>query len=375
MEYMKILLVTEYYPDSLKASLTGGVEARSFYMSQSLSQEHDVTILCSYQGNQKKDDYVGKVRVIRVGHIHQYTSFGAIGSRLRFAKALWKSRKKLPKCDIVDSYNFITYLPGYFIGRYLGAKCIATYHEVWVGEWVKNKGLVTGMFGSVWERIVLKLKWDKVVSVSHFTKKRLEKFIPPSKITVVPNGINLKDYTDVRVKKNKRPTIVCVGRMTPHKRHEDLIRALLLIRTRIPDINLKIVGDGSRRPELESLVKALEVEKQVEFVGFVSRHKDVIRHIKRSHLLVSCSTLEGFGIVLIEAMACGVPFVATDIPPFREVTKGGHGGLLYKPRDINELSRKCTSILTGSWVSTHCDAVDFDWTKIACRYMVLLEGR
>lgn len=344
---MNILIVTEYYPNSLKASMKGGVESRSFYVTQKLSEKHEVSIICSYQGKQKRFDKVGKVKVFRVGKIHSYTNSGSIFTRLGFAISAYKKGKSLlDKFDVVEGYNFISYLPAYFIGKRKKAKKIATYHEVWVGEWVKNKGLITGVFGSAWERIVLSLKWDKLIAVSDFTKKKLEKYYDENKIIVVPNGIMLEKY-DMMVKKNDFPTLSCVARLTPQKKIDDLIKTVAILKKNYPNIKCKIVGTGDELINLKKIVKELSLEENIEFLGFVEKHEDVLKIIKASDVFVLPSILEGFGIVVIEAMACNVPYVASKIPPIVEVTNNGIGGLLFEPENVKDLSKKIKELLTN----------------------------
>ena len=343
---MRILIVTEYYPESINAPMKGGVESRSFYVTQNLSKANEVSVICSYQKDQKRFDTVGNVKVYRVGKIHPYTNKGSIFTRLNFASSAYKKGKSLKEnFDVVEGYNFISYLPAYYIGKYKKAKKIATYHEVWVGEWVKNKGLITGTFGSIWERRVLSLKWDKIISVSEFTKKKLEKFYDKEKIVVVPNGIELQKYNNIQSNNNKFPTISCVARLIPQKKVDDLIKAIALLKKEYPNIKCKIVGSGDEMKNLKAITKKLSLEDNIEFLGFIEKHEDVLSIIKSSDVFVLPSILEGFGIAVIEAMALNVPYVATRIPPIVEVTNNGVGGLLFEPENVKELAKNIKKLL------------------------------
>lgn len=81
-------------------------------------------------------------------------------------------------------------------------------------------------------------------------------------------------------------------------------------------------------------------------MGKINETSEIIKILKQSHVFVLPSIAEGFGIVVLEAIAAGLPYVATDIPPIREVTKDGIGGLLFKPDDIYDLALKIRLILT-----------------------------
>jgi glycosyltransferase involved in cell wall biosynthesis len=112
-----------------------------------------------------------------------------------------------------------------------------------------------------------------------------------------------------------------------------------------PDLKVNIIGSG---PELESLKKKtneLKLSAHIKFWGFVASHNQVLSIIKKSQLFCLPSVVEGFGLVTIEAMACGVPYVNSEIPPSVEVTNNGKGGLLFTPLNPVDLADKCTKIL------------------------------
>lgn len=367
---MNIVLVTEYFPQSLDAPLTGGVETRSHYIAQALSKTNIVTVICSYQRGLPREHYVGDVRVLRVGPHHAYSSTGSILTRLLFANAVVNIAGKLKDIHVVDGYNFISYLPAHRLAKKLNAKCVATYHEVWIGEWIKNKGLITGTLGTVWERIVLRKKWDGIICVSEFTADKIRSRIKSPVPVVIPNGVKLVSYVGSQTK-YPVPTIVSIGRLTPQKQHKTIIDALPRIKQSIPDIHYRIVGTG---PELEALqlrVKKLRLTRHVTFMGFMSRHDDVIRTVKKSHLLVSGSTLEGFGIALLESMACGVPYVATAIPSFIEITDNGRGGALVPTNDAGQMATQIVDLLNDKRKYDHAVkegrtlVTAYDWDAIA----------
>ncbi|MBT4352330.1 glycosyltransferase family 4 protein, partial [archaeon] len=109
----------------------------------------------------------------------------------------------------------------------------------------------------------------------------------------------------------------------------------------------------------------------VEFLGYVKEHMDVIKTLKKCHLFVHASIREGFGIVLLESAACGIPFVATDIEPFIEVTKKGKGGMIFKKKNYYDLADKILEILKnkkkyGKKVEECSElAMEYNWDEIA----------
>jgi len=343
---MKILLLSEYFPTSEKADVSGGVEARCFNVAKSIAKKNKVIVLTSWQKGQKRHDKFAGINVYRVGPHHDYSHSGSLFSRLRFARALINKGIEFSDIDLIDGYSFLTYLPTYEIARELKKPSVITYHETWIGEWVKNKGVFTGLPGEIWERRVLRRRYSKIISVSNFTKKNLvRKGINEKNIVVIPNGVDLSKFGKVKAKKFLKPTICCISRLTPQKKVDDLVRAVALIRKEIPSIRCKIIGKGSELDRLKKLANGLKVKDNIEFIGFVAKSEDVIKVLKSSHIFCLPSVLEGFGMVVIEAMAAGVPYVCSDIEALKEVTSNGKGGLLFKAEDYVELAAKIVKLI------------------------------
>ncbi|MEM3373703.1 MAG: glycosyltransferase family 4 protein [Candidatus Woesearchaeota archaeon] len=379
---MNILILSEYFPETTSSDITGGVESRAFYLAKELSKKHSVYILTSWRNNLERKtefkfiDKNKKIKhsflVYRVGDHHPYSNNAGFLSRLNFACALVNQAKSFKNIDIIDAYNFTTYLPGYKIARKLKKKIIATYHETWINEWIKNKGIIALPY-EVYERLILKLNFDAFISVSNFTKKRLiQNGVNEHKIKVISNGIDLEKFNLInknQIKKEKRPTIIYVGRLIKTKKVDILIKSISLLKKEIPDIKLKIIGQGQELNNLKKLSSNLNLEKNISFLGFLKSHEEVLNEIKKSHVFCSPSNVEGFGIVLLEAIALKIPFVCTEIPPFIEITNK-RGGLFFKPDNYLDLSKKLKQLLTDKILYKEkikeLDYIkDYDWEKIA----------
>jgi len=367
---MKIIYISEYFPYENFDDISGGVEARCLNLAREISKKHEVVIVTSWKKGQKRNHNFDKIKVFRVGPNHEYSNNGSIISRLKFAIAAYNFSKKL-NADIVEGYSFISYLPAYFSAKIQGAKAIATYHEVWLGEWIKNKGLVTGLFGSIWEKIVLSLEWDRFISVSNFTSNRLiVNNINKNKIEIIPNGIKLSDY---KVSKNKfkNLTICSLSRLTPHKRISDLIRAVYLVKRKFPNIKVYIIGKGPEYFNLIKLVKNLKLEKTIIFKGFLKNRKEVTNILSKSHIFCLPSILEGFGIVILEAMASGTPYICSDIKVLKETTNGEKGGLIFRKKNYKDLAKKINILLDNKKLylekqkEQKNEIIKYDWSTIS----------
>jgi glycosyltransferase involved in cell wall biosynthesis len=388
------LLLTEYFPASEKAELTGGVESRYFFLVKQLSKQHNVMVICSKQPGQPRVSNVFGAKVIRCGPEMPYSGKGNILNRFKFAFRAYQVGKRLgeelrrsnQKFDCVEGASFLVYPPAYFLGKKFKTIKVATWHECWIGDWIKHKGNLTGIFGELWERFSVRLRWDKVIAVSNFTKQVLIKNgIPRDKTVIIPNGINANDLKNIHSQpKYKDPTICYFGRLNWQKNVDLLIKAIPIIKKRIPNIQCKIIGNGPAEQHLKELVSKLELQKQlspnqVTFSGPVSNYPELISQAKRCHLFVSPSTLEGFGITVIEAMSLELPYVITDIPPFVEITNAGKGGEIFRKNDADDLALKAVKLLQNKKLFAQkikegkALSKNYEWKNIAKLYSLICE--
>ena len=143
----------------------------------------------------------------------------------------------------------------------------------------------------------------------------------------------------------------------------------------IPDSELVIVGDGVMRRELEELSRKYEVKGHVKFVGFVDENlKPLYYKAADVFCLPSIITSESFGIVNLEAMACGVPVVASKIGGIPDVVKNGKTGILVPPRDPKALAEAIICLLQDENVrrkmgrNARKKAENYSWKRIAEKY-------
>ena len=334
---MKIVFVSEYFPQSENCEVRGGVEARCFFVAKELAKKHDVTVVASWeQGSEKKHQICG-INVIRCGIERKYSQGGSIFARISFIWAAYRTIKNLDY-DVIDSQIYIPHLAAAF----LPGKKFMTYHSVWIGKWAKYIGL-HGLILELIEKWLLSLDWERVIAVSESTKKELtEAGVKPKKIHVVKNGVV---DCNVEVKKSKFPTLSCVSRLVKYKNIDDLLQAVHIIKNTYPKVQCNIVGTGPEKERLINLCKILGIDKNVKFLGFKKHHIDVIKTISRSHVFCLPSSFEGFGIALQEANACRVPYVCSDIPSLVETTECGKGGLLFKKKDYQDMAEKIKRLL------------------------------
>lgn len=172
------------------------------------------------------------------------------------------------------------------------------------------------------------------------------------------------------------PTVITVGRHAEQKDHETLLRAFAVARQRVP-ARLVFVGDGPLRGDLDELSNGLGVAESVIFAGWQA---NPFAWLAQSDLFVLSSRYEGFGNVLVEAMACGLPIVSTDCPSGpSDILRNGEDGVLVPVGNIEELADAMTSLLTDDLLragladKARRRAPDFDISVIGPQYEKLLQ--
>ena len=245
---------------------------------------------------------------------------------------------------------------------------------------------VSALRGGFWRRLRrwVALRCDRIVAVSEALKAQLvSEGCPPERIEVIPMGADLLRLFVPDGSPRNAAEVLFVGRLVAVKGVDTLISALPDVLAGRPDATLTVVGGGPERDRLAELARRLDVASCVTFVGPVP-HAELAKYYRRAALLVLPSREEGFGLVLIEALGCGCPVVASDLPAIRGVLGEGKTGRLFCAGDAEDLTRAVCGML-GDPVGGgdmarqgRSDAIArYDWQVIAQHYAALLatDGR
>jgi glycosyltransferase involved in cell wall biosynthesis len=368
----KIAFVAEYIAPPGKPR-TGGLDALTYNLAKCLTGLYEVHIFTSYLDQTERIEYRDNLIVHRVGLKRTEIQRGDFLRRAIFNRSV-ESELILLKPDLINAIGFVSFNGAYHAAKKLDVPVIATVLEIWQGEWISNVGLVTGLVGEILERIYLKKNYTRYIAISKFTQEKLIKQlkIPREKISVVYCGVSLNEIHSIKTGgKYPRPTIITICRLVEYKRVQDIIQAIALVKSSFADINLKIVGIGPYKSELEQLVKKENLIENVEFCGRISGTDELVSVLKQSHIFVLGSTVEGFGMVIIEAMASGIPFIAADIPAIREITNGGQGGFLVPPASPDKIAEKMKMLLMNpeQYIEKTREGAgivkQYDWNNIA----------
>ena len=206
-----------------------------------------------------------------------------------------------------------------------------------------------------------------LVTVCEALKRELANLgVDPERIRVLRNGVDLSmfrpvDRDSVRGQLDLRgPTLLSAGNLVPLKGHDLVIRAL----SKVPEATLLIAGEGPNRAALERLAQDLGMNDWVRFLGAVS-HEQMCKVYNAADLLVLASEREGWPNVLLEAMACGTPALASSVGGVPEVIRSTAAGLLLSDRKPQTIADSVRALLRNppARAETRAYAEGFDWSQ------------
>lgn len=203
---------------------------------------------------------------------------------------------------------------------------------------------------------------DKIISVSNFTAKKLLEYknIHPDKISILPNTFDsnrfqisskptyLLDRHKLTASQPVILTITRMGRMAQYKGYDKIIHALVKIRYHIPNVHYILVGKGDDKLRIQALVNTLNLQDCVTIAGFVP-DEELCDYYNLCDVFAMPSLGEGFGIVYLEALACGKPVLAGNQDGSVDPLADGKLGCLVDPHNVEEISYNLIQILQGNY--------------------------
>ena len=266
------------------------------------------------------------------------------------------------KPDIIHAHDWLVATSSISMKYYLKTPLVATIHSTEVGR--------AGGLHSPDSYTINGLEWwvtyeaKRVIVTSEAMRREvLDQFhLPQEKVNVIPNAIDLEKFnlevdTDRVRSKYALPyekVVLFVGRLTPQKGAEYLIRAAPMILERHPEAKIVIAGDGWLREDLETLAKRVDKTGKILFTGFLS-DRELIEIMLCADVLVVPSVYEPFGIVALEGMAAGVPVVASEIDGLAEIVKNEKTGVTVYPRNSDSIAWGVNRVLSdpgyAKWLS------------------------
>lgn len=337
-EKMKVLHIGKFYPPDS----SGGIETVVYNLVQELSKDITCDVLCFNSNSKTITEFKENSTVIRV------SCFGRLFSApIGHSMIYWF--KKIANCyDIIDVHlpNPIVNI-AYFLVR-PKAKLIIHWHS----DIIKQKKLLF-FFKPLQNWLLRKASKIIVATPQHIESSIFLKDFR-DKCEIIPFGIDIsrsqmsdtvrKKVDTIRNKYGPR-IILFVGRFVYYKGIEYLVRAMKDV-----DANLLLIGDGPLKKDLEDIVVELGIEEKIVFLGAVNDEEmPIYYHACDIFVLPSIANSEGFGIVQLEAMACGKPVINTSLPtgvPY--VSLNGETGITVPPKNSVALAKAINRLLADN---------------------------
>jgi glycosyltransferase involved in cell wall biosynthesis len=242
-------------------------------------------------------------------------------------------------------------LDGFHYARKKDSPYIASIKGVIADELTNERGAVRAALRlqAALEKLAVQ-RADVVVATSRYSRERIVQAyaVPASRIVIVPELIDLQAWakTDPPSLEAQAdpPAILTVAHMYPRKNLGVLLNAYALLRDASVPFQAWIVGEGPCRRAWERLRDALDLRDRVTFLGTIPR-RDLVDRYRRAAIFCLPSRQEGFGIVFLEAMACGKPIVAARAAAVPETVADGETGLLVDPEDPTALAHAIGGLL------------------------------
>jgi teichuronic acid biosynthesis glycosyltransferase TuaC len=235
--------------------------------------------------------------------------------------------------------------------RRAGLPCIVTLHGLDLITYPHQNAHLRRQTESTLERAT------RVVAVSHYLAKTVRTLGITRDVDVHYVGVDIEQFRPdpahraalrARLGIEADAVVLCyAGRLAPEKGIGDLAPLLLGVSKDCPAVRLVVVGDGPERKSLVRAVREFGLGDRLRCVPMVG-HGEMPAHLNAVDILVSPSRSEGFGQVLIEAQACGVPVIASLTGGIKEAVRDGESGILCGPGDIQELVKASRSMITSS---------------------------
>ncbi len=336
---MKIALVSPY-----DWAVPGGVNRHVFNLSQHfLRRGHEVTVVAP--ASKRSEEEPPYLHVIG----HSAIGLPASGSvaNVSLSYNLSSRVKKLlarEQFDVVHIHEpFVPLLPFQFV-RFSEATNVATFHAA------RDAGSRVYAYA----QFILQQWWHRIhgrIAHSQAALDLIGKYFDDD-FRIIPSGIDYARFAEetppIRSLMDAKRNIVFVGRQEQRKGLPYLIEAFAKLKAEMPDTRLIVVGpDGGIRPACERFIEQNNVQ-DVIFTDLVAE-EDLPRYYRSGDVFCAPNTgHESLGLILLEAMASGVPIVASRIPGFAAVVKDGEHGLLVPPRDSDALCEALKRLLSDA---------------------------
>jgi glycosyltransferase involved in cell wall biosynthesis len=336
----------------IKNPLAGGAEIYfQEIFKRIVTRGHSVTQLAVQFDNASEQEIIDGIKVIR------------IGTKNTFNFAVYRELPYLLEQDnydiVIDDLNKIPFYSPWITKKPVLALMMHLFRKSIFSE----TSLPFASYVYLAESLIpWCYKRNNFAALSESSKQDLVNMgIRPDKIITIPPGIDLTQYLpDYSIKQEN--LIIHTGRLKKYKSTDHLILATQKLIEKRKNLKVVIIGDGDDVPRLKELTKKLALENYITFTGYISE-PDKINYYQKASVLVENSIKEGWGMIVIEANACGTPVVAARSPGLRDAVLDQKTGFLYDYGNIDELTQKIELLLDDQNLNRQMAQAGIEWAK------------
>ena len=367
---MRLLFVNYEFPP-----IGGGAAYASFAIAREfVSLGHRIDFLTAGARGKAYSENIDGIQVHRIRTYRRGIHDSGVLGALSFLALATTKLRSLARQNRYDAYLYYFGLPTGFLsllpGAHRGQPCVISLRGSDVPGYDPALRWQHRLLRPITRRIWLRA--HRVVANSHSLRGLALSSMPEAAIDVICNGAALPTAISIRKPSGKGVRILTVSRLIARKGLDTLIMALA--RTQREDLSLEIAGEGPARDALTRLAVAAGVAHRVRFHGFVD-HTSLAALYARADIFVLASVAESCSMALLEAMAAGLPVIATRVGGTVEVVKHESNGLLVTPTSIDELSAALETLAANPLLRERFAAANriltreqFSWSAAARRY-------
>lgn len=370
---MNLLLINNEFPPIGG----GGSTVTKYAIKHLVNAGHNVTLITSRFKDLPHREVIDGATVIRIPAVRRYTDYSAPWELVTFGVSalvytfFYTFRHKV---DFIQAYFavpagwvawIINIIRGIPYGVYFGGSDIPGANP---SRFKNIYPIITPLLRMIWRRAAFR-------AVCSADLVRLGKEADPdSEFLLIPNGVETGRFKPVDRSENPVVKILFIGRLIPRKGFQRVVQALPKVR-KLTDqpFEVEVVGTGTFREELDDMAAELGVSDLIRYVGTVPYDK-LERAYQYADIFVLTSLSEGMPSVILEAMGCGLPVLASNVGGNNEIVEEGENGFLIEGDDIDRLANNLASLINDRELRERMGsksremAREYDWSNIMEQY-------
>ena len=370
---MRLLLINNEFPPIGG----GGSTVTKYAIKHLVAAGHEVVLITSrYKGLPKRETIDG-AEVIRIPAIRRYKDYCSQWELVIFglvAVVYTLGYTFRHKVDFVQAYFavpagwvawVIKLVRGIPYGVYFGGSDIPGANPSRYG---RIYPILTPILKTIWREAEFRTVCsNELARLGQISDK-------DSEFLVIPNGVEVERFKPLNRERNSKVRILFIGRLIPRKGFQRVVSALPKVKTlaKAP-FEIEVVGTGTHREELDEIATKLGVSDLIRYVGTVP-YESLEKSYQYSDIFVLTSLSEGMPSVILEAMGCGLPIIASDVGGNNELVKEGKNGYLVDGDNIDKLAKNLAELINNASLRREMGelsremALKYGWKNIMDKY-------